>query len=193
MREISEHYDVSLNAVVYFMRTFNIERRSHGESNKVWYDRQIPSFSLKKTGNKNFEEFDVVGAMLYWAEGYKRETASGVDFANSDPDMILVFLNFLRNRYVLNKRKLHFSLYYYANQDRSSLIRFWTQKLKVPENSFRNHYCKKNPTVGARELPYGVLHVRYNDKKLLRDVLNLIESLKYRYCVGGRAVNYTSL
>ncbi len=193
MREIAEYLDVSINAVVYCMRHHGIERRSPAESNRTLYERSKPSFTLRRKNGKSSDELDSIGAMLYWAEGYKRDTASGIDFANSDPDMVLLFLSFLRTRYVLDGNRLHFSLYYYSNQEKDSLIHFWAKKLGVGHEHFKNHYCKMNPNPGARQLPHGVLHIRYNDKKLLRDVINLIDLTRSRYCVGGRAVNYTSL
>jgi hypothetical protein len=182
MRLVANQYGVSIGAVVYVLRKSNIPRRSFAEANRLRFEVALPSFSLQLKPGK---EFEMMGAMLYWAEGYKQPKAFGIDFANSDPDMALVFLKFLRSRYVLDQKRLHFSLYYYSDQDVSEIIRFWCKKLGVPASQFKNHYMKKDPQTNKRKMPYGVIHIRYNDKKLLRDVLNLIESYRVQYASVG--------
>ena len=178
MRVVAKHYGVSIDAVVYVLRKIAVPRRSFTEASRIKFEAQQPSFSFRQKPSK---ELKMIGTMLYWAEGYKTEKASGVDFANSDPDMVLVFLNFLRSRYILDQHRLHFSLYHYSDQEQVHLIDFWSNKLGVPASQFKNHYIKKDPQINRRKMAYGVLHVRYNDKKMLRDLLNLIESYKSQY------------
>lgn len=178
MRIVANHYGVSIDVIVYVLRKSNIPRRSFTEANRLRFETAPPSFSIQPKPSK---ELEMLGTMLYWAEGYKQPKASGVDFANSDPDMAFVFLKFLRSRYVLDEKRLHFSLYYYSDQDLSGVIRFWCKKLEVSSSQFKNHYMKKDPQTNKRKMPYGVIHIRYNDKKLLRDVISLIESYKSRY------------
>ena len=182
MRVVAEHYKVSIDAVTYVLRKSAIPRRSFIEANRISFESKLASFSLKSERDK---ELEIIGVMLYWAEGYKRETASGVDFTNSDPDMVLLFLKFMQSRYVLDENRLHFSLYYYSDQDLSEVIKFWCKKLKVSKSQFKNHYMKKDPQTNKRKMAYGVLHIRYNDKKMLRDILNLIESYKTQYASVG--------
>lgn len=193
MQQVADRYGVSIDAVTYILRKNTVPRRSFKEANALKFESKKPSFKVRKRETHAAREMDVIGAMLYWAEGYKRDTASGIDFANSDPDMVLLFWRFLKSRYILDMKRLHFSVYYYEDQNLPSLTRFWAAKLAVSENLFRHSYMKKNAKPNARKLLYGVLHIRCTDKKLLRDVLNLIESCKVRLCVGGRAVYYTAL
>ncbi len=176
MREVGARLGVSIDAVTYVLRRLGVPRRSFVEANHLAYERRSPSFSIRKRAKNR--ELELMGTMLYWAEGYKRETASGIDFANSDPDMVLLFWHFLRNRYVLDRARLYFSVYHYSDQNLKALVRFWSLKLGVPRTAFKHSYVKQDPQRGARKLRYGVLHIRYNDKKLLRDVLHLIESHK---------------
>lgn len=182
MRVVAKHYGVSIDAVVYVLRKTKIPRRSFTEANRLKFEAQLPSFSLQKRPSKVLE---MMGVMLYWAEGYRADTAFGLDFANSDPDMVLVFLHFLRSRYVLDQKRLHFSLYHYSDQDQTALIEFWSQKLGVSAAQFKNHYIKKDPKSNRKKMLHGVLHIRYNDKKILRDMLNLIQSYKRHYASVG--------
>ena len=189
MREIGEHFGVSLDSVTYFMRKHGVARRTIVESNRIQFEKSPLSFTVNKSRSVYAQKMSLIGTMLYWAEGYKRDTSSGIDFANSDPDMALLFFRFLKNRYTLNQKRLYFSVYHYSDQDLNAITRFWARKLGVSISSFRHSYKKQNPNSGARKLPYGVLHIRYTDKRLLRDVLKLIESNRLKYCAGGGAVN----
>jgi hypothetical protein len=91
-------------------------------------------------------QLKVAGTMLYWAEGYQSNLAKSVDFANSQPKMILVFLKFLREICGIQEGKLRGFLYAYSDQDIGELITFWSGLTKS-----------------------------YNDKKLLFTIKDWIE------------------
>lgn len=188
MQKVADTYKVHIDAVSYILRKSKVPRRSFTEANKIAFESKQPSFSIRPVQTK---EMNVIGAMLYWAEGYKTQKAPGIDFANSDPDMAYLFLRFLTTRYTLDRDRLYCQIYYYADQDISSLTTFWSRRLNLPLQAFRYPYKKQNPQLQAKKLQYGVVHIRYNDKKLLWDVLNLINSYRLKLCVGGRAVNCT--
>ena len=190
MRAVAERVGASLDAVTYVLRKSGIPRRTPKDAQRIAYESRRPSFRMKPARSAS-RELRTIGAMLYWAEGYKRDTAFGLDFANSDPDMIEIFVRFLLDRYTLDFRRLRCSVYCHADQELEEIVRFWISKTGFPAQNFKNHYLRKDFKPEARKLPYGVLHIRYHDKKLLRDILNLIESYRSEYCVGGRAVKCT--
>lgn len=181
MREVAERLGVSTDAVLYVLRRRKVPRRSFQEAFAIAFERKTPSFRLRSRTSAQAGLLDAMGAMLYWAEGYKQPTATGLDFANSDADMILVFWRFLNHRYRLDIQRAAFAVYYYEDQDLAALVDFWRQKLGVPRERFRHHYMKRNANPTARKLPHGVLHIRYHDKKLLRDILNLIHWHRQKY------------
>lgn|SRR3989344_5091327 len=188
MRAVAEQHKVSIDAVTYILRKTGVSRRTLSEASRISFESKKPSFSLRKVRPPRALEIDLIGAMLYWAEGYKTEKASGVDFANSDPNMVELFMRFLRERYALDSKRLYCQIYYYADQDIDAITRFWSKKLALTPRSFRYPYRNHKVKAGSKQLQYGVVHIRYNDKKLLRDVLNLVESYRQKYCVGGGVV-----
>ncbi|MEK7093057.1 MAG: hypothetical protein AAB927_01070 [Patescibacteria group bacterium] len=139
------------------------------------------------------KELNAIGAMLYWAEGHKTSSAPGIDFANSDPRMLVLFMKFLRSRYHLDEKRLRVYIYCYANQPIDGLKEYWSKLLGIPRPQFTKPYVRENPTMNARQMPYGLVHIRYSDKKLLLDVLNLIESYRSKYCVGTQVVKGDAL
>ncbi len=45
-----------------------------------------------------------IGAILYWCEGSKREKDCRVEFVNSDPEMISLFMRYLRSKRIEEAR-----------------------------------------------------------------------------------------
>ena len=103
-REIAEKFGVSIDAVIYFMRKNNLKRRSFSQINKLRFDNKPISFKKRPVDSDYLKELNIAGIMLYWAEGSKSGNKHTVDLANSDPDMISVFLNFLRKIYKIDEK-----------------------------------------------------------------------------------------
>ena len=166
--EIAKGLGVSLDAVYYFMRANNLARRNYSEFNRVMFDKKKPSFKPKTNLNAKNKQLKIAGIMLYWAEGFQTDYADMVDFANSKPEMISLFLNFLRKICGVAESKIRIYLYCYANQDIKELINFWSKMLRLPPKSFTKPYVRNDfdkSKIG--KMKYGLVHIRYHDKKLL--------------------------
>src|SRR3989344_872017 len=191
-RQIADKLGVSIDAVYYFMRRHKMKRRSFAEENKIRFDRKEPSFHIKKNLSPSEKQLKTIGKILYWGEGYKTEKSKGIDFANSDPQMISIFLNFLRKICGISEPRLRILLYCYADQDVKYLIKFWSSLTNVPENQFSRPYVRINHnSITKNRMKYGLIHIRYMDKKLLVAVKQWIENYKEQFCVGGRVAKYT--
>jgi len=174
--KIADKLGVSLDAVYYFMRHNGLTRRSFSEENKLRFSRKKPTFRVKRRLSAKERELQVAGVMLYWAEGHQTSTVQIVDFANSKPDMIRLFLKFLRRVYRIDESKIRAYLYCYSNQNARTLIKFWSTTTKIPPQQFTKPYIRSdfNPAKIDR-MPFGLLHVRYYDKKLLNLIRDLIK------------------
>lgn len=177
MSYIANHYDVSIDAVASFMRRHDLKRRTPAESNGINFDRKNPSFVRHPPLTDYEKELEVAGVMLYWAEGYKSIHGNTVDFANSDPVMIKVFLNFLRTSFIVDETKLRVYLYCYSNQNVVELIRHWSSVCDISQAQFSKPYVRTdfNPEQ-KRKMALGMIHIRYHDKKLLLEIKNMIHS-----------------
>lgn len=175
MREIAELKEISLNKVVYFVRKNKLKPRNFSEMNKIRFDKKPLSFKISSISTLKLNELKVAGAMLYWAEGYNSEKSKIVDFANSKPEMVLIFLSYLRNIYRIDEKRIKILLYCHANQNQSELIDFWSQATGVPTAQFSKPYVRKdNNSKNSRIMTYGLIHIRYSDKKLLAEIKNTI-------------------
>ncbi len=181
MREIAERLHVSLDATVYFMRYHKVPRRSLLVVSRMRFERKPPTFKTR-AHVASVQELKAIGAMLYWGEGYKNcITNSTVDFANSDSGMISLFLEFLRRVYGIQEGQLRIYLYCYADQDVDSLIRYWSKLTGIPRKRFSKPYIRKDFRQDGRKMKYGLVHIRYYDKKLLLEILRLIEYYRCKY------------
>jgi len=68
-------------------------RKVQVENRKIKMNAAVQIYPFSKY------ELLLIGAALYWGEGYKRESPRryhGICFVNSDPNMVRLFLRFLR-------------------------------------------------------------------------------------------------
>lgn len=184
VREIAERLKVSPDAVTAFLRRHKIPRRTFSEAQQVKFQKKPPSFIKRKLSTVRLKEIAVIGTMLYWGEGYKgneRIPAHGVDFANSDYKMILLFLEFLRKVFILDEKRFRVYLYCYSDQNVSELIHFWSKLTKISKNQFSKPYIRKDFNEKSNKMSHGLIHIRYHDKKLLLEIKSMIESYVLKY------------
>lgn len=179
MKKVAESLGVSLDSIVYFMRKNNLKRRTLKEDSVVRFAKKPLSFKLKKVLSEDEKSLKIIGVTLYWGEGYKSVKSAGIDLANSDVDIILQFLLFLRKICGIDEKRLRVLLYCHANQNQKKLIEFWSRKTKISKGQFTKPYVRKDGNYDSiRTMPYGLVHIRYADKKLLSVVKNWIEEIK---------------
>lgn len=192
MNQIAKFLGVSIDSVVYFMRRNNLKRRSYSDSNLVKFNFKKPSFKVR---SDNFEA-KVILTMLYWGEGYKgskERPADIVDFTNSDPVMIETFLSVLRKLFVLDEKKFRVQIYCYSNQDLDKIVDFWSGLTDISKTQFIKPYVKQMKNVPLKETVYGTVHIRYHDKKLLLEIINLIHCFGRKYARRSYSGNYSRL
>jgi hypothetical protein len=161
------------------MRRNKLERRKKEESNSIRYERSKPSFKLKKINNEKLRTLKTIGVMLYWGEGYKSGKGAMVDFANSDKDMIILFLEFLRNICGVDEKRLRVYSYFYANQNVNENINYWSKITEISKSQFTKPYIRKDfDKSKINKMPHGLIHVRYSDKKLLNLIKSWIDKYK---------------
>lgn len=165
---ISKKLGVSAWAIYSLMRRRDLRRRSFSEQNAVRFSRKPPSFKVRRKLSPRDQILRASGIMLYWAEGFQSASATMVDFANSRPEMVKLFALFLRRICGVKEKKLRAFLYCYGNQNVKKLISFWSSLTKISKRQFTKPYIRADYRVDKIDkMPYGLIHIRYHDKKLL--------------------------
>lgn len=175
-QQVANHFSVSIHAAYYALRKLKVPRRSAQEANLARFKTKPLSYNLKSKLTENEKRLKLAAIMLYWAEGYK-VSKNTIDFANSDPDMALIFRRFLSSVCRVDENRIRGHLYCYEGQDISALTRYWSRLLQIPEKQFIKPYIKKAANPGPRgpRMVHGLMHIVYSDTKLLRQLLNWID------------------
>lgn len=166
--EIAKKLKVTPWIVQKFMIRNGLPRRTFEEANALVFSRKPITLSLKKKLSPKEKQLKIAGIMLYWAEGNKEtKTNFTIDFSNSDPEMIKVFLKFLRKICGVDENRLRVLIYCYANQNIEFLKKYWQKITKIPSKQFIKPYVRKDflPQKSGK-MKYGLAHIRYSDKKL---------------------------
>lgn len=139
-KQIAEKFRISPNAVRRCLDALEVKRRSRSEALRCVYVTRHGKrkFTLKKRLTPEEEKLKIAGTMLYWGEGSKN--GATVTFSNSDPDMVRVFMRFLRVVCGVSEEHLRLTLHYYEDHNSQELIKFWSSITKIPQSQFHTPY-----------------------------------------------------
>ena len=122
-------------------------------------------------------ELFVAGLALYWSEGAKDkpwQRHGRVRFTNSDPDVVAVFLAWLRMLGVEGSECVY-SLSIHESADAETNERWWQDRLGIPETLFRRPVLKRhNPRTVRRNIAtdyHGCLVVEVRRSTALYDAI----------------------
>lgn len=136
-----------------------------------------------------YKELLLVGTTLYWAEGYKRlqvrngreVTHHAVSLTNSDPELIKIFLRFIREICDIPNNKIVADIRMYDHMNENELLTFWQKVTDIPyENFGKIYYGISKSSMGKRpfnRLPYGTIQIRVNSTNLFHKIMGWIEGL----------------
>ncbi|MDE2099925.1 MAG: hypothetical protein KGL39_21915 [Patescibacteria group bacterium] len=190
--QILEQVPVARSTLSLWLRSVNLSKRSKqkltagrlaalkkgGESRRrqrISLTQKILSESIKEIGLISRRELWLIGAMLYWAEGTKEKDrhGSGVQFTNSDPQMIRVFLKWLSEMCKIPRERIYFDIFIHESKsaDVDKIIDFWSKTTDFPKPAFSHVYIKRNklsPRGKNSSTPYhGVIKVRVRESSVL--------------------------
>ncbi|MEY4722520.1 MAG: hypothetical protein RLZZ324_33 [Candidatus Parcubacteria bacterium] len=109
--------------------------------------------------------------MLWWAEGtkarrdlrWKNTWMYHVDFTNTDPEMVRLFVEFLRKDIGIDERRLKLQLQIHLGDVQEELELFWSNITDIPRERFYKTIVRaRGNKVGKTK---GTCKVRYCDKK----------------------------
>lgn len=120
-----------------------------------------------------------MGCMLYWAEGSKGSTS--LRFTNTDPDMILLFVKFLRQCYNVLDSKLAITVNCFTDNGLTvdQIHNFWLGYLDLPNECLRkgtvDTYSKYSKKLRKGFYPYGTCNINVYDVKILHSIYGAIQ------------------
>jgi len=97
-----------------------------------------------------------VGCMLYWSEGAKGKNR--LYFVNSDPDMLLMFMRFLREEFQITTDRISIYIQCHATDlvEIHRLEQYWVDLLGLDRSCLRKTHIKKGTEFRKSTLENGV-------------------------------------
>jgi len=102
-----------------------------------WKDKirtKVKHFGNLPLRNRRIGKF--ICGLLYLCEGAKYPATRGLAFGNSDPIIILCFLNLLKTCFNIKEDKLRCRVMYRWDQDINELNRYWSKITGIPLSQF---------------------------------------------------------
>lgn len=105
----------------------------------------------------------MLGIGLYWGEGAKNSKPT-FTFVNSDPDSIVLIINWLQTVFAITKSELQLQIYINAKHaHRTDRVHsFWSSYIKIPKKQFRKTvlvYTNTKKVYENEERYTGILHL----------------------------------
>lgn len=125
----------------------------------------------------------IIGTILWWTEGTKayrdKRRENGwiypVDLTNTDPEIIRIFLEFLRKDIGINESRLKLQLQIHQGDNQRILELYWSRITKIPKNRFTKTIVR--PTGRKVGKTKGTCKVRYSDKNTYQKLNNLLKNI----------------
>jgi hypothetical protein len=143
--------------------------------------------SLSQIKNISNKELLIIGTVLYWAEGTKEKEyrpGSGIQFSNSDPRMINIFILWLKRCCEIDDKRIVFEIYIHENykNDIERFKLFWSKSTGYNLEYFNRIYFKTNKIKTNRKntnnLYYGLIRVRVlSSSDLVRKISGWTEAI----------------
>ena len=145
----------------------------------------LKEIGINDIGQWSKRDLFISGINLYWAEGFKKDNLVG--FANSDPQMIKIFILWIIRCCNVTKDRIKCRLgvnesYALKTKD---LELYWSNILHIPLTQFQKPYIQKVQWKKQYDNPkeyHGVLRIRVSKSiDLLRKIHGWIEGIARRF------------
>jgi len=147
------------------------------DSRKRW--EQIQKDSIRDIGRLSRRELLLVGAALYWAEGYKKSNWNLV-FCNSDPAMIVLIMEFFLKTCEVPPEKIKGQVQIHRNISPEQATAYWSRISGIPNKQFTkplHQIAKSSKSIRGNTLPYGTFRIKINNVVVLNKIKGWITGL----------------
>jgi transcriptional regulator with XRE-family HTH domain len=188
LAEIAAQLGVARSTVSIWCRDVEFEPRPRSRGNAVKHKphpqhvaklaeiQRLRDEALARIGTLSERDLLIAGVALYAAEGAK--TTTEVKFANTDPRMISLFLQFLRAFFPVDESRLRMRLYLHEGLDLDAATGFWSDLTRIPAGQFTKPYrAPADPSRRRAKHPMGCPAVSYSSATVLRTILALGDAL----------------
>jgi hypothetical protein len=196
VREIAAMVGVSRSSVSLWTRDIELTQEQHEalrQRNPIYNGQRLGAITRSKQARarrlkwqedgralaRHGNALHAAGCMLFWAEGAKKRT--GIDFSNSDPDMVRFFLDFLRRFYGVDDSGVRITCNLFADhlERQREVEDFWLATLGLPRSCLRksivNVYSRSSQRKRFNKLPYGTVKLAVHSTEITQSIFGAIQ------------------
>lgn len=167
MQQIADHYHCSVNKVVYWMNIYGFERRDWSEATYVHKNPEGDPFKIRLPETTEERELFALAIGLYLGEGTKKGIYN-VAIANSDPQILKIFINFLEKFCGVAKEELRAGLNIFADCDVQGSIEWWAEKLDIRLQQFYPPMIREPKSDYSNKSERGTVNLTFSNIKLFQ-------------------------
>jgi hypothetical protein len=175
-QEIADDLGISYHKVAYWMDQYGLKRRDRSEASYLKHNPNGEKFHIDLSDRDLF----IAGVTLYLGEGGKTRSSELI-LVNSDPGILNLWGRFLERVCNVPPEKLRAHIQYYDDLDYPTLLDFWANELGIPPENFGQPTVKQGRAAKGdyqgRRIPYGTVHVRFNDSILKSLMMSWMKDL----------------
>jgi hypothetical protein len=146
----------------------HLKKLAEIEACKAWANEAL--------GNMSDRDLFMAGIGLYAGDGAK--TGDGFKFANSNPDLVVFMLRWLRTFFDVDEERLRLRLYLHQGLDLGKAQAHWSSATGIPTVQFTKPYRPvADASIRHTKHVHGCAHVTYSCTKTLRKTLALLDAL----------------
>ena len=125
----------------------------------------------------------IIGSTIWWTEGtkaykdkrWKNVWVTNVDVTNTNPEIIKVFLAFLRKDIGIDESRLKLQLQIHRGDNGELLEAFWSKTTNIPKHRFTKTIVRPMGNKIGKNM--GTCKVRYSDKATYHKIKTLSEEI----------------
>lgn len=192
IKEIAVRIGVSRDSISQWVRDIELTEEQQSELHKHnahWAAQNAGAqanreksrqkrFAAQEMGRSKAKEgrpMHLIGCMLYWAEGAKR--ANGIYFVNSDQNMLLLFMRFLREEMGVDSSvvSLIVHCHTYDADEKNRIKLYWLNLLNLPSTCHVTVLTKKGSDSRRNRLENGLCGIRVFRTELVQHIYGAIQ------------------
>ena len=123
----------------------------------------------------NTFDYQLICSLLYWGEGSK--TGNRVEFTNSDPEMIKIFIKSLILGFNIDINKIKANLHLHEHHSEAKQIKFWSKITNLPIENFNKTFWKQNSQKIIRKGYPGCIRLCYYSKEVVDRIKAIYQNI----------------
>lgn len=182
--DIKNELNIPKSTVVYWVRDIKLEEnQTQNLKNKqletakensrkravkiLKQAEEIRTTSIASINKISKRELWLIGIVLYWRQKFSSSKThnlkKGVWFSSSDPNILNLFLRWLRDVGGVTNKELYLDIFMKKGdkKDRAKIINYWSGAVGIPSNNFKHFYYQNNKS------KFGFLRIRVSASSML--------------------------